>query len=333
MYLTERIIGIITYMIIMLIIIFLIYKSKSKKKLKHYLIIYWFLLAIMAFFYIPAESADLYRLFDVLHKYSQYGLEDLFSAMGEVNVPSQCLYFWIIGKIGIDGLLPAITSMIFFGNVFYIVYKCACKYELDNKNVAISLLLFMEMGKFLEVVSGIRSLMAFSIIALCVYKEIIENKKIYKNIVLYIFAAFMHPAAMILTLIRFLLLLLQKENNTVKKIFNIFLGIILLFVAYKFAGNIIESATNKAESYMGHKAYSYIWEYLISWAYVIFSTFSIIKYNKVLQKQREIKNIKMFVLIFNIIIVLLCFEYSIFTRFQTFSSILFIPVFAAKNGE
>lgn len=328
MYLTERIIGIITYMGVMLTFIILIYGTKSRKKLKRYLIIYWFILAIMAFFYIPDKSADLSRLWEELHRYSKVSFEKLMNIISNTSTPSRALYFWSISKLGIDGFLPAITSMIFFGNIFTITYKCAEKYNIDNKNIALSLLFFMEFGKFLETISGIRSLMAFSIIAFCVYKEIIEDKKIIKNILLYIFAAFMHPAAMILTLIRLMFLLIQKEKTKVKRIINIILFIILGYLIYRFGSKSITAATNKAESYMGHEVYSYIWEYIVSWIYIIFSTYTIIKYNKYFMNEERFKNLRNFILFINAIVIILNFEYSIFSRFQTFSSILFIPTFA-----
>ena len=328
MYLTERIIGIVSYMGIMLIFFYLMYYSDSKIKLKRYLVIYWIILDIMAFFYIPTEFADLSRLYDSLHKYAEISFSTLISILLETNTPSQSIYFWIIGKTRIDGLLPFITSMIFFGNIFTITYKCAKKYNIDNKNVAISLLFFMEFGKFLEVISGIRSLMAFSIIALCIYTEIIENRKIVKNILLYIFAAFMHPAAMILTIIRFFFLLLQREKGILRKILNIIIFIILGYITFKYANGSINAATEKAESYMSHQMYSYIWEYLLSWGYTIFSTLSIIKYNKLLSKDEKMGNLKKLIIIINFIIIIFSFEYSIFTRFQTFSSILFIPIFS-----
>lgn len=328
MFLTERIIGIITYMGSMLAFFFLIYHSDSNKKLKKYLIIYWILLAVLAFIYIPADSTDLSRLIKEMHRYDDVTFNELIKLIPKSHIPSEKLYFWVISKFNIDGLLPAITSMIFYGCIFTIVYKCAKKYNIDNKNIAISLLFFMEFGKFLEVISGIRSLMAFSIIALCIYMEIIENKKIIKNIPLYIFASFMHPAALVLTIIRMTFLLLQKEKGVLRKIINAILFIILGYITYKFANESIIVATEKAESYMNHHVYSYIWEYILSWIYIIFSTVTIFKYKNYYRENEEIYNIKKLIMIINVIIIILNFEYSIFSRFQTFSSILFIPIFS-----
>lgn len=328
MYLFERMLGVVTYMGIMLVFIYLIYNSNSKKKLKKYLIIYWFLLAIMAFFYIPSKSADLTRLIETMHKYAQMNFESLFKLMNKTNLPSECLYFWCIGIIGIDGLLPSITSLIFFGNVFSITYKVACKYDIDNKNIAIALLFFMELGKFLEVISGIRALMAFSIIAWCAYTEMVEGKNFLKNIILYIFASLMHHAAMILTLIRLMFLLIQKEKKITRKNINIIIFILLSFLIFKLAYNNIEAAIGKANLYIENAMYSYIWEYMICWIYVTFSTYTLIRYRKYVINNVEMENLRRFNLFINFIVIILNWEYSIFNRFSTFSGILFIPIFS-----
>ena len=60
MYLYERIIGISVYVVITFIMILAIYKS-DKSKLKKILTIYLFFLCILAFFYIPSKTDDLYR--------------------------------------------------------------------------------------------------------------------------------------------------------------------------------------------------------------------------------------------------------------------------------
>lgn len=326
MFLQERIIGIITYMLVMLIMVFLIYNSKTKKKVKRYLVIYWIILSIMAFFYIPAKSADLNRLFETMHSYTNINFIDLINIMTKSNIPTQHLYFWIIGNIKIDGLLPSITSMIFFGCTFSIIYRMSIKYEIENKNIAIALLFFMQFGKFLEVISGIRSLMAFSIIAWCIYTEVIEDRKTYKNIFLYVFAALMHNAALILVLIRLLFLPLQKERKKIKRIINIFAFFILDILLFRFFYNNIEVAVSKANFYMENTVYSYVWEYIICWIYVLYSTSIILINNKMLNKSTNVKNLKNFLLFINIIVIILSNEYSIFDRFSTFSSILFIPV-------
>mgnify|MGYP004527084545 CR=1 FL=1 len=327
MYLFERIVGVMTYMSVMLIMVYLIYKS-PKEKLKKYLIIYNILLFVMAFFYIPATSADLYRLTKTMNYYSGFALSELPKLLSNNNAPVQILYFYIIGKLGIDNLLPAITSFIFYGNVFIIIYKNSKRFNLSNKSIAISLFFFMVMGKFVEVISGIRTMLAFSIIALCCYNEILEKRSFIKDIIFYLIASLIHPAAMILTFIRIIFLLFQKENKIIKKISNIIVFTVLIIFIVTYGKTYMQYALNKANTYINGNVYSYVWEYVISWLYIVFSTYSMILGKKYLNKNIEIAGMRLFIIYINIIIICFSFEYSIFSRFQAFSSILFVPIFS-----
>lgn len=324
MYLAERMIGVVTYASVVTIMTYLIYKS-PKEKTKKYFILYNIILFIMAFFYIPTTTADLTRLIEKMDYYSKIELLKLPNILFNNIAPMHVIYFYLIGKIGINELLPAITSFIFFGNVFYIAYKSSKHFKLDNKSVAISLLFFMSMGKFLEVISNIRSPLAFSIIAVCCYNEIIENKSFIKNLILYLIAALMHPAAVVLIIIRMLFFLLQKEKIVIKKIFNIIILLFLALLVKKYAGNYLNYAFEKAMVYINGEIYNYTWEYLISWIYIIFSTYTLICGKKYLTDNVESCNMRKFNIYINLIIILFSFEYSIFSRFQAFSSILFIP--------
>lgn len=325
MYLLERIIGITTYMVIMLIVVYLVYRL-PKEKLKKVLIIYNILLFIMAYFYIPATSADLYRLTNTMKYYASFGISDLPQLLLNSKAPVYVLYSYIIGKIGIDNLLPAITSLIFYSNIFIIFYKSSKKLNLSNKSTAMSLLLFMEMGKFLEVISGIRTMLAFSFIALCCYNEFIEKKSVIKDILFYLIASLIHPAAMVLALIRMIFLLFQKEGKILKRLFNFILLIIISGFMIKYGKEYLDLIFQKADTYLNGDVYSYVWEYAISWICILFSTYSLLFRKKDLVSNMDLNNLRKFNLFINVIILLFSFEYSIFSRYQAFSNMIFIPI-------
>lgn len=325
MYLIERIIGIATYMIIMLAMVYLIYKS-PKEKLKKLLIIYLIFLFIMAYFYIPATSADLYRLTNTMKYYASFGISNLPQLLLNSKAPVYVLYSYIIGKLGIDNLLPAITSLIFYSNIFIIFYKSSKKFNLSNKSTAISLLLFMEMGKFLEVISSVRTMLAFSFIALCCYNEFIEKRSIIKDILFYLIASLIHPAAMVLALIRMVFLLFQKERKILKKLFNFTLLIIISVFTLKYGKEYLDLIFQKADTYLNGDVYSYVWEYLVSWICILFSTYSLLFRKKELVCNIDLNNLRKFNLFINAVILLFSFEYSIFSRYQAFSNMIFIPI-------
>ncbi len=327
MYIVERLIGVFTYVLIMFLMTFLIYKSDTRK-LKKYLRIYLIILFVLAFIYIPPTSADLYRYIISAKTYSSYTISELLNVLLNARTPMQVLYFYVLGKTGIDGLIPAVSALIFYGCSFSILYKAARRYKLSNKSIAISLLFFMEMGGFLSAISIIRTSVSFAIIAYCCYNELIENKSFLKHLPWYIFAALMHPAAMAMVIFRIVTILLKKEKKLSKRLFNyLVVAVILIFVILN--GNYyIDYIFEKADIYINGEVYSYIWEYIISTIYLLFSTFTIFKFKQIFTNNVEIENYTNFIIFINFILVVLCFEYSIFTRVQLFSSILFLPMFS-----
>ena len=312
----------------MLIVCYIIaYKVKDRKRLKRILRIYNVILAILAFLYIPYQTADLYRHFMTFDKYATTSFIDIFNGMNNSTVPFAKLYIFLFSKIGIKGLLPAVTSFIFHACVFHIIYVSAEKYNYSMKTVALMLLLFMEMGKFLEVISGIRCLLAFSVICYCIFEELFNNKSFYKHILLYAIACFFHSAAVALTIIRLFFLLFQKERRIIYKFVNI--GLLVCLVIY-FAFNssvYLDAMFDKADGYLSNTRYYYLWEYIISLISILFMIISIFLFNKKYRNVLPFKNISNFVLLLCFLLLFYHSEYSIFSRFQTAASILFIPIY------
>ena len=328
MYLVERLIGVFTFVLIMFLMCFWIYKS-DKSKIKKILKIYWIILALLAFLYIPAKSADLSRYIYSAHLYSSYSFNELIELLSQAKVPGQILYFYLLGLTKIDGLIPAVSCMIFYGFAFSMLNDAVNRFDLKPKSIALSLLFFMEMGGFLSVISVIRCFIAFAAIAYCCYFELIANKSFIKHIPLYLFASSMHPAAMALTFFRIVTILLKKEKVLIKRFINAFLVGIMVLIIIKFGNQYISLILDKTDTYVNGHVYSYVWEYIISWLYMIFSTFFLLKIKiDDVENKMFILNYKNFILLINLVILLFNFEYSIFTRFQLFSSILFLPYFA-----
>lgn len=327
MYIVERIIGISTYLILMFIFSMLIYRSSSKNKLRNYLILYWISLCILSFFYVPAYEHDLTRLLPDLIAYRKLSLSAAFPKILKTTVPMKNIYFYFISKLQFDGFLPGISGAWFYANCFIVLYKFSKKYEIDNKNVALSLIFFMIFGQIVEVISGIRSMLAFSIISVCIYTEIIENRSILKNMFFYAIAALLHPAGVVLAALRFVIYFFTEKSLRKKAIYTIAIlaVVVLAFIVKK---DLIEYVIRKSKSYLSHEVYSYIWEYIIGWIYVLFSSFILYKNRRYIKENKEIYSLNNFMIVFNIIIIIFSIEYSIFHRFSIFAGTLFLPLYS-----
>ena len=327
MYLVERLISVATY--VLLLIVFCLYiknKQVKGKKLSRTLKIYKWLLCIMAFFYIPPLEADLSRLTVEMHLFSAMSFSSILSTVILSNDPVRILYMYFIGKIGVDGLLPVTSCFIFFSCIFKIIVDSSKRFNTDSKSIAFSLFLFMMLGKFLEVITGVRCLMALGIISYCIYEELVEEKKFIFHIPLYIFAVLMHQAAFALAIIRVMFLLFQKSKNGLKKVINYAIMVVLLILLLRtsiFSNGVMATF----QEYVGKAGYFYIWEYLINLFTFFIYLITMIKFKKVICGNVHLKNLFRFISFLSVFIAIFFFEYSIFTRYMAVLAALMIPIF------
>ncbi|WP_196342076.1 EpsG family protein [Paraclostridium sordellii] len=285
----------------------------------------------MAYKFIPAPGNDLYRLFDAMHYYAGQDFNGFISSIKESSTPAQVTYFYIIGKLKIDGLLAGITTFIFYSNIFYILKKFANRYSISSKNTALALLFFMATGSYMEVISGIRTMLGFSIVAVCFYKEIIEGKSIFKNALWYIIAMFMHSAALAAIIIRIVFLVMENSKSSYKKLKLFIVMIISIVLILKFGNRYIVSMSEKIVEYITiQDGYSYFWEYIIGIIDILAIVFIQVSLYKTVNKNNEFVEVRNFYKFSNfvsiIVIISLFIEYNTFHRFVIFDSILISPI-------
>ena len=343
MFLLERMIGVIIFTITLLIVSILISKKKNIKSTKNVLIFYVILLFFMGYLYKPYITADLSYITNLINtSLINKSFGDIILTFQNSGYSLYYVYYWLFGMLNNVHLLPAVTSTLFYSSIFYILYKSCKKFDLSPKTMSRTLLFFMAGGQFLEVISGIKSMLAFSIIAFCCYREFIEDKSFFTHLPLYIFAALMHDAALILVGFRLIYLLFQKEKKIFIKILNISLILIFAFFVIKYGSDKVLSATNKGQNYISGSVYSSVWEYIIAILCDLFMIYSVYLINKVNKIEINLKNsinkcVK-FIILLLIIDNAFIFEYSLFHRYRTFIMMMMIPIIAillekSKNKE
>ncbi|EJT6498973.1 EpsG family protein [Clostridium perfringens] len=328
MFLFERIIGVGIYFFITIIFSVLISKS-SIKKIGIILFFLNIIIGILAFFYLPSESADLYRLTIFKNQYSIMTFEQIKLIMEKSSTPIAILYLYLIGKLKYDGFLPMITSLIFFGNSFAILTKFSKRYSIKPKNISIGLLFFLSSGVFIEVISGIRSMLAFSILAMCIYNEFIDEKPIIYDSIWYLIASLMHPVALVLTIIRFIFIFFEGSKSVSKIIFNFTIFIISFILVIIYGDKYINSTIDIIKHYIGSSVYRYVWEYIIGFFMLIVIINMLIYYSnniKKYYKDNKLNKLYKFSCLITTIIIIMSFEYSTFHRFILLLSILVLPI-------
>lgn len=271
MFLFERLFGITVYICALVFIIALlyVYKVNVNKVLKTYIVI----LSVMAFFYVPYTTADLYRINEEMLFFAQHNVIDFTGTfLLHSTTPVADLLYYIVGCTGILRLLPVISTVITYSCIFYVTGKAAEMYEIKSKDVAVAVFFLMSVGSYMYVISNIRTMIAMSILCFCVFRESFEGKKFVSNIPLYLAAVLTHNLAAIVFAFRVILLihsknvlqiLREKISNVNRKAPLIIAGaaacIVLGFLGW-FSWDIIQ----KAFGYIFGETYSYIWEYIIA---------------------------------------------------------------------
>lgn len=337
-YLIERVTSLMIYVIVLYFEYAYICRATTYTQIKRYLNIYLIILVLMAFFFVPDASKDLTRILRNTDYWKNLSLSDVYRyEIAKSTTPIGQFYIYFCRKTQIDGFLPAITAFLFFNNVFYILKKCYKDLNCTSKSIAISLLVFMSSGCFLEVISDIKCFLGFSIVCRCVFEDLCLKKNIVKNVPFYVVASLIHLSVVPIVVLRLLFYIIFESG--IKPIEKVFSTMILLIVSggtVLYFDDLIDAVLNKANSYLSGGHYSYLWEYIIGsvfWLLLVY-TLKIYKENKEKHDNDLImESLNKFSLLFIAVEAIFCFEYNIFHRYlliSLFMSIPFISILISK---
>lgn len=311
--------------------------KKDYKKIKKILIEFVIILCILSFFFVPSNSADLTRIRIYMNNvYGNMSYKEYLTLLLTRSTFTTHTFYFLVSKIGIKELLSVVTCFINYSIFCYILYDYSKRKEINGLSIANAFLLYLFTGQYMEVISGLRSMSAFSILFFCIYREFFQNKSVIHNLIFYLLAIGFHSAVVPLVIIRFTYLAIQKENRASRKIFNCFIFVMLLFFTLKYGTHILETTTSKAETYLQTNVYSYFWCYLSSIItlililYVYAINLKVIK-DKIPKKYRILFYL---ILCLDIIFGSIRYEYTIFRRYSRVVVMLFIPfLLEIFNGE
>ena len=263
------------------------------------------------------------------------------SAITASSTPGTGLYFYFIGKIGNDKLLPCISAFISFSMCFSLIHNQIDDKRVKRAYIATSLFLFMSRGLLMQIISNIRTIMALAICGWCVYQEFYNHAK-WKRIVLpYVLAASLHVMGQAMLVYRLAYLLIEKGKNPTQKIIRTVAAVIAGLLVWIFGNRYIFQFVAKADGYVSNarqnEGYSYFWEGLLCAFVLIVLIYMVTSFRKV--KERIEKNnlddnrISETIRLINYMIPLIVLdvlsgfiEFNIFLRVNWFLTILMLPL-------
>ena len=171
MFLFERLFGIATYMTILIFVCFLL--TKTNLSLKATLRFYLLCLCIMAFFYKPYVTADLYRIYETTDYFTKMPFVEFWRRIivGSEK-PAAYLLYWCIGKTGVKALLPTFSAFVCYSLIFYVINKTSELFAISMRNVACVLFFVMTTSIYISVIGGIRMMISISLIMFSYFRFI-----------------------------------------------------------------------------------------------------------------------------------------------------------------
>lgn len=324
MFLFERLFGICAYMIVLILVCFILVKTNVS--CKAILGIYLICLCVMAFFYKPYITADLYRIFVQMDYFSTMDFNLFWNDYAlESSIPISRLLFWIFGNIGINSLLPVFSGFFCYTLIFYIIIKTKQLYDISNKTIAIVLFFIMTTSMYISVIGGIRMMLALTMIAFSFFRATVEKRITLIGILFFISSIFIHEMSIVVIAIVAMTLLFDSNKNILKRIgLGVTFGIIGIVFAFKFNDTVYDIYLKFLEYVFGDK-HSDIWEYLMGFLIIISLILISVKYHYI-RRENEYINVNKCNLatVFSICIAIcFCFEFSIFFRFGGHVALLF----------
>lgn len=281
---------------------------------------YCVVLSVMAFFYEPYITADLYRIREMMTTFSALELPAFLRIYVATSaVPVARMLYWLVGRSGVLGLLPAIAGLVSYGCMFYILGDAAQRCGSRRQDVAVTLLFLMSVGAYMAVVSNIRTMMALSLICLCMYRETVQKKRSAWHLLLYAAAVGLHTIAVPVLAMRIVLPVFSRKMPFWKKAVFLTLAAAAGVAVLLLVPNLAQELLEKVDDYLFGDRYSYFWEYLIGAAALLAEVYVLRCYAKKTKGGEAVWDSARWMLTLCVGTALVfCFEFSVFHRLATY---------------
>lgn len=194
---------------------------------KKYIFFIVSVLSILAYNYDPIYAyeklgfySDLYRIFNDMDMFRYMGDE----YMGYMTAPLSRMYISFFVIFDDNSLLPFVTCIIYYGIYLFFIYKLGINNDIKNKYILVVIFFVVSITNYSVVIGNIRYSIATMIYVICLYYDLVKDKKIY--CLGYIISILMHPGTFIYLLIRCLV----KEQLKKSIVISVLLIILLNFI-------------------------------------------------------------------------------------------------------
>ena len=330
--LLERTVGILSYVVGVAFAAYLLRIAETQEERKRSLRFLLVYLCILAFFYIPAETSDLYSWRELAkHYWQQYSLFSFIKGpVIQSPTPVAYLVIYLCFISGIPGILPMLCAFIFYRCVFSIFLDAIERFEISSLVASMVLVFFMASGCFLEVISGVRCFVALSVVAWCIYTELTLQRSVIRNLPLYALAFLVHSSAVSVIVIQIVYHLFEILYRKRVNVWSFFVTGAVCAVGLYLGRNYVFAAIEKGNSYFTNEvAYQYYWEYIIGILELTVIGVMLFIYWRMDASERAsmgIERLAVYNTMFSLINLVIIFEYNSFHRFLLMNLIMSLPL-------
>ena len=319
-------------MTISLLTVYLIYLNNELWLVRYAKIMCFVLPVLYCFIDLPSEF-DLYRHYEIFESLNNYSFIDVASNQTVWEAQQKEGPLYIIGMWTISGILPKIflpyiVGVIVYISGVYILSDCKKRYKISNFAYGVSIIVLFLLTDFVSV-TGIRNIFCSTVFVWLLYRELIIKKNVILVYIGYIVLCTIHSITLVYVLVRLMIFI-----YTPKRLGLFILGIVLIIyelpelvinygmqiLQLPVLGNIIWLYYKYSNNFAGNsilvgKQITYLMLYL-------YGVILVLKLDKKINENENIKRILEFTLIFLIFTLGLYHLYDMFSR----SSFLVIPL-------
>lgn len=241
--------------ILVVLLIFLLYESHIINSLKIFLIISVSILVVLSFFVNPIRAltehnsyVDLYRFYHDIEIFQLNGWNAPFVDYARPNnmlwtsydtIPVVKIVVYVIAKLGIPGLLPALACLTVYGLTGKLLVKINKDFGVNPSVCAFAFVVFCAVNNFGNTIANIRMPVGMAIFFYFLYLDLVEGKGLKFSFIGYIICCMIHSIFIVFIVLRLLLNLAGKNSLKLISIVSMFLGLFL-----NFSGQIGMTSSN-----------------------------------------------------------------------------------------
>ncbi len=197
-------------------------KTSIVKRPKQYIVIFVFLLSVMAFFFDPIKAwinngnyTDLYRFYLDMNAFRAHGWDgnNVYFRTAYYNVPLVKLLVYAVSWTNCYGLLAMIASLIAYGGLGQVLIDIQKTDHQSNQYAAIRFFIFVALINYKVVITNIRMPIGLTLFFIILYLDLVKKVPFYKCLLLYISLGAIHSIFLLFLLLRLILFVGKNYNK------------------------------------------------------------------------------------------------------------------------